>query len=393
MTKKLNISKGSVRQTVKEWTIITLGVLLYSFAWVSIILPADGMGGGATGIAMLVYYATGGIDGGVPIGISYFVVNAILITAAVFIIGAKFGIKTIYSIILMSIAMSVMQAVIPNNILGLANDKLLSALLGGGVAGAAYATVTAQMLIAVAGLAYFFTRKTALRFDLQMFKLKPKYLKNIVVSGFPSLGNQLSIIAMLFFHNYQALKYGRVDGLAAYTFIGAVESLGSLLMTGLALGVQPLVAYLYGGRHRRQNIIGNMGYYTAFGLGIVLMCVSVVGHDVFPAWFNLHGNAAVLAAHGLVISSTAFVLLGVIRVAGYYYQATGKITDSSLLIYGDAFVALPLCLFALPLWFGLDGVWLAMPVSRVLLFLFVCYLWFGRKKRRPYKMQHFSARR
>ena len=134
MTKKLNISKGSVRQTVKEWTIITLGVLLYSFAWVSIILPADGMGGGATGIAMLVYYATGGIDGGVPIGISYFVVNAILITAAVFIIGAKFGIKTIYSIILMSIAMSVMQAVIPNNILGLANDKLLSALLGGGVA-------------------------------------------------------------------------------------------------------------------------------------------------------------------------------------------------------------------------------------------------------------------
>ena len=40
-------------------------------------------------------------------------------------------------------------------------------------------------------------------------------------------------------------------------------------MTGLALGVQPLVAYLYGGgRHRRQNIIGNMGYYTAFGLGL-----------------------------------------------------------------------------------------------------------------------------
>ena len=96
---------------------------------------------------------------------------------------------------------------------------------------------------------------------------------------------------------------------------------------------------------------------------------------------------------GLVISSTAFVLLGVIRVAGYYYQATGKITDSSLLIYGDAFVALPLCLFALPLWFGLDGVWLAMPVSRVLLFLFVCYLWFGRKKRRPYKNAAFSARR
>ena len=111
-------------------------------------------------------------------------------------------------------------------------------------------------------------------------------------------------------------------------------------MTGLSLGVQPLVAYLYGGRrYRRQNVIGNMGYYTAFGLGIVMTGVSVAGHNVFPGWFNLHGEAAALAAHGLIISSTAFVLLGVVRVAGYYYQATGKIIDSSLLIYGDAFVA------------------------------------------------------
>ena len=90
--------------------------------------------------------------------------------------------------------------------------------LGGGVTGAAYATVTAQMLIAVAGLAYFFTRKTALRFDLQMFKLKPKYLKNIVVSGFPSLGNQLSIIAMLFFHNYQGVEI-RTGGRAGRLYL------------------------------------------------------------------------------------------------------------------------------------------------------------------------------
>lgn len=56
----------------------------------------------------------------------------------------------------------------------------------------------------------------------------------------------------------------------------AIESLGSLLMTGLSLGVQPLVAYLYGGkRYRRQNIIGNIGYYTAFVLGIILMLVSL----------------------------------------------------------------------------------------------------------------------
>lgn len=252
--------------------------------------------------------------------------------------------------------------------------------LGGGIIGAAYATIVSLSLIATVGLVYFATDYTTLRYDMAMFKLHIKNFQEIIVSGIPSLGNQFAIIAMLFFHNYQSLKYGQVDGLAAYTFIGAVESLGSLLMTGLALGVQPLVAFLYGGkRYRRQNIIGNMGYYTAFGLGIVLMSISIAGHNIFPAWFNLHGNAANMASHGLIISSTAFLLLGVIRVVGYYYQATGKVLDSSLLIYGDAFFALPLCLFILPYWFGLDGVWLAMPVSRLILFAFVCWLWFGKK--------------
>ena len=252
--------------------------------------------------------------------------------------------------------------------------------LNGGIAGAAYATIVSQAVIAVAGLIYFATKYTDLRYGWKMFGLKISNLKEIAISGFPSLGNQLSIIAMLFFHNYQSLKYGGINGLAAYTFIGAVESLGSLLMTGLSLGVQPLAAYLYGGKkYRRQNIIGTMGYFTAFVLGIILMLISLAGHNIFPSWFNLSGKSAVLASQGLIISSTAFILLGVIRVAGYYYQATGKVLDSSLLIYGDAFFALPLCLFTLPHWFGLDGVWLAMPVSRLILFAFVCWLWFGKK--------------
>lgn len=251
-----------------------------------------------------------------------------------------------------------------------------------GVKGAAYATVISQFVIAVAGLIYFATNYTELRYKTSMFKLRWQNLKEIFISGIPSFGNQMAIILMLFLHNYQSIKYGRVDGLAAYTFVGTVESLGSLLMTGLALGVQPLAAYLYGGRrYRRQNVIGNMGYYTAFVLGILLMFVSFAGHNIFPAWFNLHGQAAELASHGLIISSTAFVLLGVIRVAGYYYQATGKILASSLLIYGDGFFALPLCLFTLPLAYGMDGVWLAMPVSRVMLFIFVCWLWFGKKRK------------
>lgn len=271
-------------------------------------------------------------------------------------------------------------------ILGLGMNIILDYIfifpLGYGVVGAAYATILAQVIGAAAVVGYFLTQHTKLRLGADMFRVRRTDARDIIVFGVPALGNQLSIIAMLLLHNYQSMKYGNVPGLAAYTFVGAVESVGALLMTGLSLGVMPLAAYLHGARrHVRQNIVGNMGYMTALVLGIVMMLVSFAGHNIFPAWFNLHGAGAQLAGHALVISSLAFPLLGVIRVAGYYYQATGKVRAASMLIYGDAFFALPLCLFILPPIFGLDGVWMAMPVSRLVLLGLTLWLWFGRGKR------------
>lgn len=260
-------------------------------------------------------------------------------------------------------------------------DYIFIFVLDGGVKGAALATVVSLAVGILVTLGYFLTPWTHVRITKGMFKIKPEYMKQIAVTGIPSLGNQLSIIAMLFLHNFQSMRYGGVSGLAAYTFIGAIESMGSLLLTGLALGIQPLVAFFNGAKNYvQQRIMGNMGYATALGLGVILMVVSLLGCDIFPTWFNLTGETAVLAAHGLVLSSTAFLLLGVVRVAGYYYQSTGKIIYSSILIYGDAFAALPLCLFILPIFCGLDGVWLSMPVSRLLLFLLALYFWYGKRK-------------
>lgn len=242
------------------------------------------------------------------------------------------------------------------------------------IVGAAYATVVSETTVTLIGLGYFLSKYTSL--SLKIKKLSLSVCSQISLKGLPSLGGQLSILSMLFLHNYQSLKYGAVSGLAAYSFISSIEAMGSLLMTGLANGLQPLISYYFGANeYKKQNCFCRYGYYTAFVLGIIMMLVSFAGHNIFPLWFGLEDNVARLAGHGLIISSTAFVLLGVIRVAGCYYQSTNQILASSLLIYGDSFFALPLCLFVLPLYFGLNGVWLAMPVSRLMLFALLLFLW------------------
>ena len=252
--------------------------------------------------------------------------------------------------------------------------------LGLGAVGAAVATVVSQGGACALGILYFHSRRTRLRFTGRCLRPDWRELGRIALTGLPIFGNMVTIIAMLYMHNAQAQRYGGIDGLAAYTVISSLEALGSMFMTGIAGAVQPLSATMYGaGKRRRQNRFGNYGYAFAFTAGIALMLFSFAMYRVIPGWMGLHdGTARELAMRGIVLSAPAFLLLGVIRVAAFYYQATGRLLQSSWLIYGDAFLALPLCIYLLPLRFGLDGVWLAMPISRLLLLGLLLYFWFGR---------------
>ncbi len=263
-------------------------------------------------------------------------------------------------------------------------DWVFVFLFGYGAVGAAIATVVSQTAASLLGVLYFLSPLTKLRFSAGALKPDLRMIRDILLTGLPIFGNMLSIIAMLYMHNAQSLRYAGIDGLAAYTVLSSLEALGSMFMTGIAGGVQPLSAAMYGAGDRiRQNRFGRYGYWFAFASGIVLMFFSFAMHKVIPGWMGVvSGEARTLAQEGILISAPAFLLLGVVRVAAFYYQATGNIGKASWLIYGDSFLALPLCIFTLPLWFGMNGVWMAMPLSRVLLMGLLLYFWFGSGRNR-----------
>lgn len=120
---------------IKEWLLVTLGILIYVTAWSVFLIPNNLIGGGVSGISSMIQYATGGT---IQMGYSYFVLNAILVIAAIVILGMGFGAKTIYAIILASIALRFLPGMVPPTIiktLAIDNGKLLSVLMGGLLAG------------------------------------------------------------------------------------------------------------------------------------------------------------------------------------------------------------------------------------------------------------------
>ena len=141
----INITPKSIGRTIKEYVLITFGLMIYSFGWVAIILPAKIVGGGVAGMSLLVFYATGGeAGGGIALAYSMLAINAVLIVAGTIIIGFKFSTKTIYAVLMMSLFMGLFQKVIPPDLIGLANDQLLSAILAGAIAGIGIAICFSQ---------------------------------------------------------------------------------------------------------------------------------------------------------------------------------------------------------------------------------------------------------
>ncbi|MFA6592246.1 MAG: YitT family protein [Bacteroidales bacterium] len=119
---------------LKEYFLLTIGILTYVVGWSIFLVPNNLVGGGVTGISSIIQYAVG-----IKMGYSYFVINAMLLLAAFVILGGGFGAKTIYAIILASVGLNFFQSgVIPQGIiqtLALDNGKLMSTIMGGVMAG------------------------------------------------------------------------------------------------------------------------------------------------------------------------------------------------------------------------------------------------------------------
>jgi len=88
----------------RDYLLITLGLVMYSFGVTCFMLPYGITSGGVTGVAMIIYYATG-----IEVQVSYLVINFLLLIAAVKVLGWKFCIRTIYGVLMLTFLLWVMQ--------------------------------------------------------------------------------------------------------------------------------------------------------------------------------------------------------------------------------------------------------------------------------------------
>jgi len=131
MVKKLQnmvkAKKVKVQSVIKDHIIMLVGLILYVLSWTLFLIPAQITGGGISGLAAVIYYSTK-----IPMGLTYFAINAVLITIALKILGPNFGVKTVFNMVALTLLFAIPQEYFPG---ALIEDNFLSAVLGGMMGG------------------------------------------------------------------------------------------------------------------------------------------------------------------------------------------------------------------------------------------------------------------
>lgn len=115
------------KQEVKDYVMIIAGLLLYAFGFCAFILPHEVVIGGLSGVGTLVYFATKGL---IPVAVTSYTCNLILLAMAYKIVGKTFVTRTIFGATAIALGIGVFEKIFMGIGHPLVPDTAVSVALG-----------------------------------------------------------------------------------------------------------------------------------------------------------------------------------------------------------------------------------------------------------------------
>ena len=271
-------------------------------------------------------------------------------------------------------------AVIAGGVFNVFGDWLLVFPMKLGMFGAALATVIGTIIQTVILLTHFFSKKNKLHFE------KPEkvfsYTKNILSTGIGASLVDLANAILFTLMNNQIKRYSTVDAMSVFGVIVNIDTLFQSLYAGVGQAIQPIVSTNSGaGERKRCFSVRNLGIMTALGMGILFTTICLV----FPSQIiNLFMDATpevINIAPGIMRKFFVLLLfMGVNITTIYYLQSVLKPGKALIISIGRGLIVSGSLALILPLIIGENGLWLALPIAEVVMFIVSIILLLSQQK-------------
>ena len=202
--------------------------------------------------------------------------------------------------------------------------------------------------------------------------------------GLSAFLGEISISMLMFVGNYVFMRYLREDGVAAFSI--ACYIMPFIFMTGNAISqsAQPIISFNHGaGKRSRVCEARKVSLLTALELGIVISLSIAFGISYVASLFlSKDVPAYSIAAHGVPLMAFGYTLAIVNVAAIGYFQSVERALPATLFSLCRGVIFLVPCFLLLPHFAGVNGIWLALPATEALTFLFIAAFRMVSRKRR-----------
>lgn len=270
---------------------------------------------------------------------------------------------------------------------GLANiffDYLFIVVLDMGIRGAAWGTVTSFLIGGIPPLWYFAKPRA------QLYFMKPKWDGKVILqsllNGSSEMVTSSAMAVTTFLFNLAMMKFLGQDGVAAITIVLYAQFLFSSAYMGFSNGVAPIFSYIYG----NQNI---PRLKKMFKMCIKVILVSSVAISLFSFFmatptiviFTPNNTSTYdITLHGYHIFAWSFLFAGINIFASSFFTALSNGKVSAIISFLRTFFFVTVCILALPHAFGIDGIWLAVPIAEGLTSILALSMILANKKHYHY---------
>lgn len=261
-------------------------------------------------------------------------------------------------------------------------DAVFIVVFKWGVAGAAIATVVAQVVGALVPIIYF-SRKNKSLLKLTKTKLEFGVLLKSCTNGSSELLSNISASIVSMIYNKQLLKFAGENGVAAYGVIMYASFIFAAVFIGYSIGTAPIVGYNYGSKnHEELRNIKKKSLFLTATFGVVMTVLSMTLAKPLSSIFVSYDKELLDMTTGAMrIYSVSFIFMGVNIFTSSFFTALNDGLTSAIVSFARTLIFQTSAVLLLPLAFGLDGVWAAIIVAEALsLVLDIIFLIAKRKK-------------
>ena len=233
-----------------------------------------------------------------------------------------------------------------------------------GIRGAAYATILSQIVAFCWQWKMFSNKQELVHVEYDKIRIDMPIVNNIISIGIsPFSMNACACLVVIFINNSLA-TYGGDMAIGAYGIANRLAFIFVMVTMGVCQGMQPIAGYNYGAENYNRML---EVLKLASLAGTAVCAVGFFIAMFFPAQCaRMFTTDPTLISYSVVAMRyimSLYIIIGAQMVITNFFQSIGKAKISIFLSLSRQLIFLVPFIAILPRFLGLEGVWLAMPLS------------------------------